>query len=39
VEQDGIYGDGGGQKMVNQVLQLEKEEKEKQNFMEIKTKV
>ena len=39
VEQDGTHGDGGGQKMVNQVLQLRKEEREKQNPMEIKAKV
>jgi hypothetical protein len=29
VEQDGVHGDGGGQKM-EQVLQLRKEEREKQ---------
>jgi hypothetical protein len=36
VKQDGIHGDGDGQKMV---LQLGKEEREKQNPMEIKAKV
>jgi hypothetical protein len=29
VELDGTHGDGGGHKMVNQVLQLGKEEREK----------
>jgi hypothetical protein len=31
VEQDGVHGDGGGQKM-DQVLQLGKEEREKQKW-------
>jgi hypothetical protein len=39
VELDGTHGDGGGKKVVNQVLQLGKEEREKQNPMEIKAKV
>jgi len=36
VEEDGTLGDGRGHKMVNQVLQLGKEEREKQNGFKAK---
>jgi hypothetical protein len=39
VEQDGTHGVGDGQIMLNQVLQLGKEKREKQNLMKIMAKV
>jgi hypothetical protein len=36
VEQDGTHGDVGGQKMVNQVIKLGKEEIQKENGLTAK---